>query len=63
MGEEIELANTFDSLGEAKEGLGRADEALCHYQQAMELLQSYPQHERARHLLAEIRARPLCETI
>lgn len=58
-GEEIELANTLDSLGEAKEGVGDKKGALCHYQRAVELLQKYPNHERANYLLAEISARPI----
>lgn len=59
VGEEIEWANTLDSLGEAREGLGEAEMALRHYRKAFELLQGYPDHERARHLLAEITGRPL----
>jgi tetratricopeptide (TPR) repeat protein len=58
-GDEVEWANTLDSLGEAREGLGEARMALQLYQMAAVLLQGYPDHERASHLLSEIQARPL----
>ncbi len=58
-GEEIELANTLDSLGEAKEGLGDKKSAVRDYQRAVELLNKYPNHERANYLLKAIRARPI----
>lgn len=58
-GEEIELANTLDSLGEAKEGLGENKGALCDYRRAVELLEKYRDHERANYLLAEISKRQI----